>query len=167
MSQRLSAPLRRVPLNVFLAVVWMMLSDSLTLQSFVVGYAAGYFLLWFLPAPFIAAERIPPGKLVLLAYLLVYFIKELIVANFQVAWQVVQPRLNIKPGIIAMPLQVQGNIQIAALANMISLTPGTLSVEVPPDRKVLYIHCIDASDEAAALAVPRRFEALIQGVWHP
>ena len=62
------------------------------------------------------------------------------------AWLVVQPKLRLRPGIIAYPLTVTTDTQIALLANMITLTPGTLSVDVSRDRKVLYIHAIDIAD---------------------
>ena len=75
--------------------------------------------------------------------LLLLFLRELIVSALKVAWLVVQPRLNIRPAIIAYPLTVTTDLQIALLANMITLTPGTLSVDVSADRKTLYVHAID------------------------
>jgi len=75
--------------------------------------------------------------------LLLLFIRELIMSAVKVAWLVVQPRLNIRPAIIAYPLTVTTDLQITLLANMITLTPGTLSVDVSADRKTLYVHAID------------------------
>ena len=75
--------------------------------------------------------------------LLLLFLRELIVSALKVAWLVVQPRLNIRPAIIAYPLTVTTDLQITLLANMITLTPGTLSVDVSADRKTLYVHAID------------------------
>ncbi len=75
--------------------------------------------------------------------LLLLFLRELIVSAVKVAWLVVQPRLKIRPAIIAYPLTVTTDLQITLLANMITLTPGTLSVDVSADRKTLYVHAID------------------------
>ena len=75
--------------------------------------------------------------------LLVLFLRELIMSAVKVAWLVVQPKLNIRPAIIAYPLTVTTDLQITLLANMITLTPGTLSVDVSADRKTLYVHVID------------------------
>ena len=75
--------------------------------------------------------------------LLLLFIRELLMSAVKVAWLVVQPRLNIRPAIIAYPLTVTTDLQITLLANMITLTPGTLSVDVSADRKTLYVHAID------------------------
>jgi multicomponent Na+:H+ antiporter subunit E len=75
--------------------------------------------------------------------LLALFVRELIVSALKVAWLVLQPRLAVRPAIIAYPLTVTTDLQITLLANMITLTPGTLSVDVSADRRTLYIHAID------------------------
>jgi multicomponent Na+:H+ antiporter subunit E len=75
--------------------------------------------------------------------LIALFIKELVLSALQVAWLVVQPKLRLRPGLIAYPLTVTGDAQITLLANLITLTPGTLSVDVSDDRKTLFIHAID------------------------
>ena len=75
--------------------------------------------------------------------LIALFVKELILSALKVAWLAVQPRINIRPAIIAYPLTVTTDLQITLLANMITLTPGTLSVDVSADRKSLYVHAID------------------------
>jgi multicomponent Na+:H+ antiporter subunit E len=75
--------------------------------------------------------------------LLLLFVRELIASALKVAWLVVQPRLKIRPAIIAYPLTVTTDLQITLLANLITLTPGTLSVDVSADRKTLYVHAID------------------------
>lgn len=74
------------------------------------------------------------------------FVRELVLSALQVAWLVVHPKLRLRPGIIAYPLTVTTDTQIALLANLITLTPGTLSVDVSRDRKTLYIHAIDIAD---------------------
>ena len=80
-----------------------------------------------------------------------FFIKELILSALQVAWLAVQPKLRLRPGIIAYPLTVTTDLQITMLANMITLTPGTLSVDVSHDRKSLFIHAIDIESREALI----------------
>jgi multicomponent Na+:H+ antiporter subunit E len=75
--------------------------------------------------------------------LLSYFLKELILSGVKVAWLAVQPQLRLQPAIIAYPLTLVTDVQITLLANMITLTPGTLSVDVSADRKTLFIHALD------------------------
>jgi multicomponent Na+:H+ antiporter subunit E len=97
--------------------------------------------------------------------LILLFIRELILSALKVAWLVVQPKLNIRPAIIAYPLTVTMDAQITLLANMITLTPGTLSVDVSEDRRTLYIHAIDvASKEALIGDIAAGFETKILGV---
>ncbi len=97
--------------------------------------------------------------------LLVLFVRELIVSALKVAWLALQPRLTIRPAIIVYPLTVTTDAQITLLANMITLTPGTLSVDVSADRRTLYIHAIDmASKEALIGDIAAGFETKILGV---
>jgi len=64
----------------------------------------------------------------------------------------VTPQNKSKPGILAMPLEVESDIEIMLLANLISLTPGTLSLDVSEDRRHLYVHAMFVDDEAALVA---------------
>ena len=65
---------------------------------------------------------------------------------YRVARLVLTPRMDLKPGIFAYRLKLDRNFEITLLANLITLTPGTLSVDVSPDRKTLFVHAIDCSD---------------------
>ena len=79
-------------------------------------------------------------------YLFGFFLYELVKANLEVAYEVITPRLNVTPGIIMVPLDVKSDIGITVLANMISLTPGTLSIDVSNDKKVLFVHAMYLKD---------------------
>ena len=83
--------------------------------------------------------------------LILLFVKELILSALRVAWLAVQPRITIRPAIVAYPLTVTTDAQITLLANMITLTPGTLSVDVSEDRKWLYVHAIDIESKEALI----------------
>lgn len=83
--------------------------------------------------------------------LFLLFLRELILSALKVAWLVVQPRLKLRPAIIAYPLTVTSDAQITLLANMITLTPGTLSVDVSDDQRTLYIHAIDLESREALI----------------
>jgi multicomponent Na+:H+ antiporter subunit E len=75
--------------------------------------------------------------------LLLFFVRELILSALQVTWLVLQPRLRLRPALIAYPLTVTTDAQITLLASLITLTPGTLSVDVSGDRRTLLIHALD------------------------
>jgi len=75
--------------------------------------------------------------------LLMLFIRELVLSALRVAWLVLQPVPKLRSAIIAYPLTLTTDAQITLLANMITLTPGTLSIDISDDRRTLYIHCLD------------------------
>jgi multicomponent Na+:H+ antiporter subunit E len=79
------------------------------------------------------------------------FLVELVVSAIRVAVLVLRPDMarHLRPAIIAFPLTVTRDAEITLLANMITLTPGTLSIDVSDDRKVLYIHVVNVSDREA------------------
>ena len=73
-----------------------------------------------------------------------YFLRELLVANLRIAIEVLTPERyrRMRPAIVAMPLAAKTDIEITVLANLISLTPGTLSLDVSHDRDVLSVHVV-------------------------
>jgi multicomponent Na+:H+ antiporter subunit E len=94
--------------------------------------------------------------------LFLLFIYELVLSAWRVAVMVLSPRMDLKPGIIAYPLKVDRDFEITILANLITLTPGTLSVDVSDDRRILYVHAMDASDpEATKRDIAEGFERKI------
>ena len=78
--------------------------------------------------------------------LALYFLYELVISSFRVAREVVTVKSYSRPGIIAVPLEVRSDLGITLLANLISLTPGSLSLEVSPDRRTLYVHVMFIDD---------------------
>jgi multicomponent Na+:H+ antiporter subunit E len=72
----------------------------------------------------------------------IFFLKELFIANIKIAYDILTPHYYMRPTVLALPLKVKTNYEITILANMISLTPGTLSIDVSPDRKILYVHAL-------------------------
>ena len=98
--------------------------------------------------------------------LLLLFLRELILSALKVAWLVIQPKPRLRPAIIAYPLTVTTDAQITLLANMITLTPGTLSIDVSADRKTLFIHAIDIESKEALIGhIAAGFETRILGAF--
>jgi multicomponent Na+:H+ antiporter subunit E len=81
----------------------------------------------------------------------VIFLRELIIANYQVAKLVLSPTLKIKPGFLSMPMEATTDFEVTSLANSITLTPGTISVHIPDDRDAIVIHALDIGDDADAV----------------
>ncbi|HSI91657.1 MAG TPA: Na+/H+ antiporter subunit E [Adhaeribacter sp.] len=76
-----------------------------------------------------------------------FFLKELIKANLKIAYDIVTPNYQLRPAIIALPLTVQTDREITLLAILITLTPGTLSLDVSEDKKILYVHALYANHD--------------------
>lgn len=97
--------------------------------------------------------------------LALFFLWELVLSNVRVAGIVVRGERALAPAFVAVPLALEHEGAIALLANLVTLTPGTLSVDVSPDRRTLFVHVLDgANPEAVRRDIEdgflRRVEAL-------
>ncbi|MCF3098747.1 sodium:proton antiporter [Aeromonas australiensis] len=136
-------------LNLFLAFSWMLVNDSYGSVEFIIGYIIG-FLVLRISLPFgVAPSYFKRFKAI--SNLLFFFIYELIVSVFRVAWDVITPTHLSEPDIIYLPLSAKSDLEIAILANMVSLTPGSLSLDVTEDRQFLVIHVMFAPDHAVVI----------------
>jgi multicomponent Na+:H+ antiporter subunit E len=136
-----------IAVNLILTLIWAAVSGSFSIHNLLLGFAAGALSLWLVRAQFPAGlHRVRPVKLMLLVGL---FFKELALSAIKVAIMVLRPNMRLRPGIFAFPLTLTRDFEITLLANLITLTPGTLSVDVSEDRKVLYVHALDCHDPAA------------------
>lgn len=133
-------------LNLLLALAWMMLTGNFTANGLLAGLVFSYIALWVAFSRK-ADHRSFFWKVPKLVSFVAFFIFDLLKANLVVAWDVLTPTHLMKPGVIAFPLRAQSDVQITVLANLISVTPGTLSLDVSTDRKVLYIHAMYLQDE--------------------
>lgn len=98
--------------------------------------------------------------------LVLYVLWEIFVSSLRVAWEVLTPRPRARPGIIRYPLDVRRTDQITLLAHLITLTPGTLTLDVTPDRKALYLHVMfldDVDDEIQGIksGLERRMQKVL------
>ena len=132
-----------------LALMWCFVQGSLTVPNFLFGMVLGPVVIrpfkplytWEKVSLATELRRIPQ----LLRYFAVLIV-EILKANIMVAKIVLKPNLNLKPGIIAVPLRTKTDVGITAIANTITLTPGTLTVDISDDGTVAYVHAIDATD---------------------
>jgi multicomponent Na+:H+ antiporter subunit E len=145
--------------NLVLAVLWIGFTAQLTAANFLFGYALGYAILlatgrrrttvYFRKVPEVLAFA---G----------FFLKELVVSAARVAHDVITPTPHMSPAILGVPLDVTSDAEITLLACLITLTPGTLTLEISPDRKILYVHAmyVHNYDETRA-AIKNGFERRI------
>lgn len=145
-----------------LALGWCAATGSFSLANLLFGAAIAGVALWFVR--FHVRGRGYLARLVRIAALVWLFIKELMLSAIRVAILVVRPdtKARLKPEIIAFPLTVTRDAEITLLANLITLTPGTLSVDVSEDRKLLYVHALMVPDREALIAEIRAgFESAV------
>lgn len=131
-------------LNILLAIAWMLLTGEFSAENFIEGAIMGYIILWISKSALGGTKYF--NKIPKAISFFFYFIKEMILANLKVAFDIITPKDYMKPGIVAVPLDAETDIEITLLANLITLTPGTLSLDVSHDKKTLYIHALYIED---------------------
>jgi multicomponent Na+:H+ antiporter subunit E len=153
-------------LNVFLAFVWAALFGEFTLQQLIVGFIIGYATLYSIRGAM--GENLYFFKGNQFVRFMIYFIWELFIANLRVARDVLRPGpIRMKPHVVAVPLDTRNEIAITILANVLSLTPGTLSLDISDDRSVLFVHAINADDPDQVRAQTKAgFERLVIDLVH-
>ena len=147
-------------INLLLMLAWGAMTGSFSELNLAFGFVLGLGAIWLIREQMGTTGYF--GRIGRILSLLLLFLKELAMSAIRVAMLVLRPKLGTRPGIFAFPLTVDRDFEIALLANLITLTPGTLSVDVSEDRKYLYVHCIDCADlDAAKRDIAEGFEKKI------
>ena len=132
-------------MNILLTFVWVALTGSFSLVNFLFGFVLSFLTLWVISAD--TSKRKYFKFVPQLISFVFFFLFELLKANIQVAYDVITPTFYMRPGIVRLPLDAESDLEITLLANLISLTPGTLSLDVSDDKKVLYVHSMYINDK--------------------
>ena len=161
---------RWLPVGLALAVLWLFVRgvDPTPLPGGVTTIAEEFLigLLVGLPMAFVLRRFYEPEFAVrpslratpYAGLYLAVFLREVITANIDVAYRVLAPSMPIEPDVIAVPLRVESDAAITTIANSISLTPGTLTMDHDAETNTLYVHGINCEDEKALLAPIRTWE---------
>jgi multicomponent Na+:H+ antiporter subunit E len=148
-----------------LLLIWLVANDSLAPEIILVGAVVAA-ILAILFAPFARAYadiRWTPHVLLNAFAFLGVFLWELVLANLNVAWLVFSPRIPISPGIVEIKTRLQSPLGRMILANAITLTPGTLVVDIRDDSLFIHWIVVSAQDpEAATRAIAARFEKYLE-----
>lgn len=146
-------------INLILALVWGAVTASFAPANLLFGAVLGYISLWLVRERFDQRNFFRPVRAARLAWV---FLMELCLSGYRVARDTLSPRMTFEPAIIALPLDLTQDVEIMLLANMISLTPGTLSVDVSSDKSTLYIHAMNVDDpDELCREIKEGFERLI------
>ncbi len=128
-------------LNLILALTWAALQGDLNAANFAIGFLISAAIIYLFRRMFFSPRYF--RKTVLGLRLTVSFIKELIKSNIAVLRVVISPRLRVRSGVIAVPTELTDDVALTMLANMITLTPGTLTLDISPDRRHLFVHTLN------------------------
>lgn len=152
-------------LNLLLAFAWAAMTADFSFMSLATGAVLGFFALW-ISAPLTGIDDLYFKRFRRSVFLGLFFIWELLLSSVKVAWDVIRPVPQNKPALIEIPLTVKSDFEILLLTNLISLTPGTLSVDVTEDRETLIVHAMFGDDEEELKRdIKGGFERLIMGVF--
>ncbi len=155
-------------LFILLTLVWMALTSTLHWQELTAGVLISFILSLFLSKSYVGLG-LPTPTVKTLSFLLIYIaslFKEIIKANIDVAYRVVHPKMPIRPGIVVVKTELKQDLAKLMLANSITLTPGTFTLDIAGDK--LLIHWINVStqdEEKATQAIALKFEKHLKRVF--
>lgn len=161
--QLMPAPL----LSLALALAWLMLAGSLSSGQLLLAAALALVIPWFTER--LRTERPRLARPVVALRLALVVLRDIVVANVEVARRVLGPEAAIRPRFVEVPLAISDAHGIAALACIITLTPGTLSATLSDDRRTLRVHALHVADDAAEAAlvadIRARYEAPLLAIF--
>lgn len=144
-------------LSVVLFVLWLLLNNTVSLGHVVLG------ALFAVAVPLVTHRFWPNppcfDRPLVALRLFAVVLWDIATANVAVAIRVLGPVRRLRPAFVWVPLELEDEFGITVLASIISLTPGTVSVDVTEDRGRLLVHCLDVTDEARLIAqIKQRYE---------
>jgi multicomponent Na+:H+ antiporter subunit E len=141
--------------NLGLAVLWEIFLPAWGATDYLIGFVVGALVLT-------VYERSYGWRIWWLVSFLGFIFWELVVSNVKLTAVILHPRPQLDPGIVAVPLTVTSNLEVLILATVITLTPGTLSLELQHDdrgQSILYVHCLVVADpEQVRQSIKSTFE---------
>lgn len=160
MRRLLPAPL----LSATLFVVWLLLNNTLDPAHVALAALLAVVVPWFTEP--LRPERPRIGKPLMIARLGLVVLWDIVLSNIEVARRILGPESAIKPAFVWVPLDLTDAHAILSLAGIITMTPGTLSAELSPDRRHLLVHAFNVDDEVALIAqIKARYEMPLKEIF--
>lgn len=151
-------------LSLALALIWLLLNNSVAPGQLVLGLLLGWLIPLFTRAFW--PDRVRIRRPVVLLRLVGVLLYDIVLANLAVARRILGDPDRLAPAFIEVPLDLEGDLAISLLANTICLTPGTVSARLAADRRSLLVHALDAPEPAATRAqIKARYEAPIKEIF--
>ncbi|MGN4127025.1 Na+/H+ antiporter subunit E [Lysinibacillus sphaericus] len=138
-------------LNLFIATLWLLLQDEITPQftTFLMGFIVGMGILYAMHRFY--GTQFYLRRVVSITKLLWLFNWELLLSSYSVLRQITTPKLNITPGIFTYKTELKGDWEVTALALLLTLTPGSVVMEVSEEGDLFYIHAMDIEQSKDAV----------------
>ncbi len=152
-------------LNVFIAILWMLLTDEDKIRAgtFMTGFIVGAFIIFFMHRFF--GQQFYLRRVIMAVKLILIFISEIFQSSILVLKLILSPKINLTPGIFKFETILKSDGEVTTLALLLTLTPGSVVMEVSPEGNVFYIHAIDVEDSKEFLINSlKRFEKAIMEV---
>lgn len=151
-------------LNLLLALAWAALTGNFEPFNLVFGFLLAYGILW------IAFRNLRPNRyfsqIPRIIEFVFFFAWELIKANLRLALTILSPKMRLRPAVVQVPLELKSQAGVVLLANLITLTPGTLALDISSDRKMLYIHTLWLEDvEEFRREIKQGFERRVKEIF--
>lgn len=131
-------------LNLVLMLVWAALTVGFSLLNLLFGFLLAWLVLFFTRP--VHRQTVYSKKPFLLVKFITVFVYRLFASSVRVVWEILTIEYISRPGIIEIPLDVKTDTQLLLLTNYISLTPGSLTLDVCTEKNVLYVHAMFVSD---------------------
>ncbi len=160
----------RITLFVFALIVWLLLNWVPDWQHLIVGVFIALFVAFMTGDMFIKkVHKLKDARRYLwFFYYTPIFLWECFKANIDVAYRVGHPDIPIHPGIVKVKTTLTSDMGLTFLANSITLTPGTLSVDIDKDKGLIYVHWIEVKDkdvERATQLIVEKFEKILRRIF--
>jgi multicomponent Na+:H+ antiporter subunit E len=154
--------MRRVALRVWvlcwLILVWILLWGTVSVANVVSGLAIALVITLLLPLPGVPVEgRVHPLSLARLVLLVGW---DLVLSSLQVAWLAIRPGPPPRSAVLRVRVAVKSDLVLALAANIVTLTPGSIVLEIDQTRRLMYVHVIDVSSESALSRFYRQMSGL-------
>ena len=134
-------------LNLLLSLVWVALTGHLNYVNSLFGFLLGFAILWMLTRTGTIEEKGYFYKVPKLLLFCLYFFYDMIRANLEVTKEILTPRFKLNPAVVIFEHSLKSDFEITMISNLIALTPGTMVLNISPDKKYLYIHCFNLKDK--------------------
>ncbi|MBD1400338.1 Na+/H+ antiporter subunit E [Pelovirga terrestris] len=153
-------------MTVALIVLWLLLNNTYSFGHILLGTLLGIMIPWFTNRFWPERPRICKRRL-FLRFFFMTFVYDVVMSNINVVRLILKPDIStLQPKFIEVPLDIDDPMVISILANVISMTPGTVSSEISADHKTLIVHGLNVPDEQAAIAqIKSRYEATLKEIF--